>query len=213
MNDDGNGRNNARKKWYDWLNEHLKTILWRSLQNNKVKFPNLWFIYGNFQIYLWLRQRECIKVNLSFSIFSSTALLSITWKRCFVNNIEFEQAGIIPKYARLCEFSSENFSALAGHLYCLNSFTSIVTCPLSNWPHTWWENSLVIYEDNARQLLAEKGTDYCLSQLITDHPITTFFTVSSSLKFSFTTSSLWTGKFMVTCNPVLYLNREVFLAS
>ena len=75
--DDGNGNDDARKQWSDWLNEEtlscctcgtrFSTILWRSLSNDNVKFPNLKFY----------RQREHATVNLSFSIFTSTVLLPV----------------------------------------------------------------------------------------------------------------------------------------
>ena len=71
--DDGNGTDDARKQWSDWLNEekqscctcgtHLSRIFWRSLPNDNVKFPNLRF----------KRQSEHTSVNLSFSIFTSTS--------------------------------------------------------------------------------------------------------------------------------------------
>ena len=45
-NDDGNGNDNARKQWYDWMNgaryscctcdTHSSIFLWRSLQNNNI---------------------------------------------------------------------------------------------------------------------------------------------------------------------------------
>jgi len=51
--DDANGNEDARKQWSDWLNEekqscctcgtHFRAILWRSLPNDNVKFPNLKF--------------------------------------------------------------------------------------------------------------------------------------------------------------------------
>ena len=79
--DDVSSINDTRKLSSDWLNEkkqscctcgtHLSTILWRSLSNDNVKFQNLTF----------LRQREHTKVNLSFSIFTSTALLLVHLQR------------------------------------------------------------------------------------------------------------------------------------
>ena len=51
--DDSNGNDDVRKQWSDWLNEeksscctcgtHFSTILWSSLPNDNVKFPNLRF--------------------------------------------------------------------------------------------------------------------------------------------------------------------------
>ena len=60
----------ARKQWSDWLNEekqsyctcrtHFSAILWRSLPNDIVNFPNLPF----------QRRHEHTPINLSFSIFT-----------------------------------------------------------------------------------------------------------------------------------------------
>ena len=66
-NDDGNGYDNARKQWYDWINgaecDTLASIfLWRGLQNINVKHPKV-------------SERSTIK--FSFTTFTSTALAPI----------------------------------------------------------------------------------------------------------------------------------------
>ena len=67
--DDGNGNENAKNQWFNWLNEVQQScctcsklssvIFWRSLPNDDVKFSHWRF---------W-RQREPAAVYLSFSAF------------------------------------------------------------------------------------------------------------------------------------------------
>ena len=71
-NDDGNGNDNARKQWYDWMNgaryscctcaTHSSAFLWRSLQNNNMTYPKV---------------SERSKIKFSFTTFTSTALAPI----------------------------------------------------------------------------------------------------------------------------------------
>ena len=66
-NDDGNGSDNARKQWYDWINgakcdTHSSIFLWLVLQNNNMTYPKV---------------SERSKIKFSFTTFTSTALAPI----------------------------------------------------------------------------------------------------------------------------------------
>ena len=68
----------------------------RSLPNDNVKFSNLRF-FKTLNL-LWLKpQRELTTINLSFSTFTSMALLPVQFPVCSVNNKGLGEEAIIAK--------------------------------------------------------------------------------------------------------------------